>query len=677
MHTILRCYLVTALLYCGCFTPLSSYAQSANADDAQGITYTYYDGGDWSSLAEAEADHEFDYRNINSIGTLSNFSLSPAENQAGYGFYYTTYLEVVANGAYTFYLNSSDGSRLYIDGQLVVDNDGRHAVREESGQVTLNTGRHLLEIEHFNATGTGQIEVSYAGLGISKQLIPDEVLFLNDVSTSTTTVCGRVNLSRQSDVDACDCTSARSLTIYAIPRGEDAITNLSSLSSLTAVANDLDFFYVNSEQVSSLDGLNNLVSIGGDFELEECELTNFQGLEKLETIEGEFELWRSQIGNFEGLNSLSDIGENFDIRGSSLDSFRGLERLNKIDGSIQISFSTTTGKFDVIENFEGLSNLTSVGGISVIDSEIGSFKGLENLEEITGSIAVTSATDLQPLVSLEKIGTIGIGRGTYFSPLLPRLRVISNNLTIQGTLLEDLSTLDFSSLERVGSLTLAQNPNLTSCCAVLDLIDKVEGEVSITNNGLSCSSLAQIETACNDGDSAVTANAGADRTTTVGGDEPIILRGRASGPNPFRRYQWEKVSGPDARLENASTANLRVFGLQAGVYIFRFTATDSKGNSGSDETTLTVAGDDGGQPDEPVVTVTANAGPDRTISVGVSEPFILRGRASGPNPFRRYQWEKVSGPGRSARESQHRQPSRVWPTSRCLHLPLYGYRQQR
>ena len=83
----------------------------------------------------------------------------------------------------------------------------------------------------------------------------------------------------------------------------------------------------------------------------------------------------------------------------------------------------------------------------------------------------------------------------------------------------------------------------------------------------------------------VTADAGSDKTVSLG--STVQLSGRGIGPNPFRGYFWEKMSGPSLTL-NARGANATLTNLQVGTYVMRFTATDSEGNSGSDEMTLTV-----------------------------------------------------------------------------------------
>ena len=42
---------------------------------------------------------------------------------------YTGEFDVARAGSHTFHLTSDDGSRLYIDGQLVIDNDGMQRQR--------------------------------------------------------------------------------------------------------------------------------------------------------------------------------------------------------------------------------------------------------------------------------------------------------------------------------------------------------------------------------------------------------------------------------------------------------------------------------------------------------------------------------------------------------------------
>jgi len=52
-------------------------------------------------------------------------------------------------GTYTFRLTSDDGSKLFIDGREVIDNDGVHGVQAADGEVQLAAGIHDVRVQYF------------------------------------------------------------------------------------------------------------------------------------------------------------------------------------------------------------------------------------------------------------------------------------------------------------------------------------------------------------------------------------------------------------------------------------------------------------------------------------------------------------------------------------------------
>jgi len=72
---------------------------------------------------------------------------------------YTGFVELPEDGIWRFALTSDDGSRLFIDDELVVDNDGLHGPEERQGDVALARGAHHLRVEWFNRTGGAQLEL--------------------------------------------------------------------------------------------------------------------------------------------------------------------------------------------------------------------------------------------------------------------------------------------------------------------------------------------------------------------------------------------------------------------------------------------------------------------------------------------------------------------------------------
>jgi len=62
-------------------------------------------------------------------------------------------LAVETTGTYTFTLDSDDGSMLYIDGGLVVDNAGAHPPAVVSDSTALTAGMHHFNVEFFEDFG--------------------------------------------------------------------------------------------------------------------------------------------------------------------------------------------------------------------------------------------------------------------------------------------------------------------------------------------------------------------------------------------------------------------------------------------------------------------------------------------------------------------------------------------
>ena len=134
------------------------------------LNYYYYEG-EWTELPD------FDALTVVKSGTVSNFSLAPRQQDDYYAFVFEGMIEIQEAGEYTFFTNSDDGSKLWIDGQLVVDNDGRHSARERSGAITLPAGLHPIRLAYFEAHSAETLEVYWQSAGMSKQLVPENVLF--------------------------------------------------------------------------------------------------------------------------------------------------------------------------------------------------------------------------------------------------------------------------------------------------------------------------------------------------------------------------------------------------------------------------------------------------------------------------------------------------------------------
>jgi hypothetical protein len=90
---------------------------------------------------------------------IDEINVPPRRFEAGFpGFEQRTeWFSVTISGAFTlsepglyrFRLKSDDGSQLFIDNQLVVDNDGIHDAISKRGEIELSEGRHRILLKYF------------------------------------------------------------------------------------------------------------------------------------------------------------------------------------------------------------------------------------------------------------------------------------------------------------------------------------------------------------------------------------------------------------------------------------------------------------------------------------------------------------------------------------------------
>ncbi len=83
-------------------------------------------------------------------------------------------------GDYVFETRSADGSYLYIDDQLVVDNGGVHSWRRVSNTVKLEAGPHQISIKYFRSGGGIAMEVFWQPPRGPLESIPAQLLFPPD-----------------------------------------------------------------------------------------------------------------------------------------------------------------------------------------------------------------------------------------------------------------------------------------------------------------------------------------------------------------------------------------------------------------------------------------------------------------------------------------------------------------
>ncbi len=137
---------------------------------ATGLNYNYYEAEDMSAGKMNQLQPV-------KTGVVNNFNLTNKNRKSKYGFVYTGYINIAKTGLYDFYASSDDGSLLYIDDVLVVDNNGDHGMEEKSGKAILEKGLHKIKLVYFDSAGENGLIVSYNLSGQNKTEVPASILF--------------------------------------------------------------------------------------------------------------------------------------------------------------------------------------------------------------------------------------------------------------------------------------------------------------------------------------------------------------------------------------------------------------------------------------------------------------------------------------------------------------------
>lgn len=143
---------------------------AAPADDLQdGLKVRCYTGA-WEKLP--------DFATLQPTATLTGTAITtpptmPAED---FGLQFEGWLVAPTRGVYRLALATDDGSRLWLDGKLVVDNDGLHGASEVWIDAPLAAGPHHLRLDYFQHLGGRDLSLKWVGPGVPLQAVPLEAL---------------------------------------------------------------------------------------------------------------------------------------------------------------------------------------------------------------------------------------------------------------------------------------------------------------------------------------------------------------------------------------------------------------------------------------------------------------------------------------------------------------------
>ncbi len=137
----------------------------------QGVSYTYYEGK-FKSLKDTASAVKA------GKGNMKEISIQGALSEDGFAYDFRTYLKIPDKGVYLFQTRSDDGSKLYVDGQLIVDND--HDMVYKSGKTALEAGFHELRVLYYEDDRRQHLEVGFSDKHKDYESIPGQMLYVTE-----------------------------------------------------------------------------------------------------------------------------------------------------------------------------------------------------------------------------------------------------------------------------------------------------------------------------------------------------------------------------------------------------------------------------------------------------------------------------------------------------------------
>ena len=110
-------------------------------------------------------------------GILATFNVDAIKDQRSFGYNLEGYLKVPETGVYTFWLEANDGAVLYLNGKLIIDNDGGHRAQVLDSKIGLKKGWHPIKVDYFQQGLAKSLKLKWEGPGIANREVEAGDLF--------------------------------------------------------------------------------------------------------------------------------------------------------------------------------------------------------------------------------------------------------------------------------------------------------------------------------------------------------------------------------------------------------------------------------------------------------------------------------------------------------------------
>ena len=147
-----------------------------------GLSATYYDNKDFTGTSVSRVDPKINF----DWGTGSPNASIAADTWSAR---WTGQVQAQYSDTYTFHTVADDGIRVFVNGQLVIDNFVDQGPTESSGTIDLKAGvRYDLRVEYYDGTSGALAQLGWSSLSTGRTTIPQSQLYsatLAPVATPT------------------------------------------------------------------------------------------------------------------------------------------------------------------------------------------------------------------------------------------------------------------------------------------------------------------------------------------------------------------------------------------------------------------------------------------------------------------------------------------------------------
>ncbi|NII27411.1 hypothetical protein HB364_20140 [Pseudoflavitalea sp. X16] len=487
--------------------------------------------------------------------------------------------------AYTFYLGSGGGHRLWIDGKLILDSWVEHYPDSfKSIPITLVAGQlYDIKLEYFNTSGGTGMGLLWTSPSLALEYVPQSQLYSDavvapanqvpianagaDIVLTLPTNSTTLNGSASKDPDG-------SITAYAWSKlsGPTQFTIASPAAVTTALTNLVAGTYVFRLKVTDNKGATHEddVTVTVNATANQTPVAN-AGTDIVLTLPA---------------NSTTLNGSASKDPDGSIASYAW----SKVSGPTQFTISNPAAATTALTNL--------AAGAYIFRLKVTDDKGAIHEDDVT--VTVNAAANQSPVANA----------GTDITLTLP-----VNSTTLNGSASKDpdgsIAAYAWSKVSGPTQFTIASPAAATT--ALTNLVAGVYVfRLKVTDSKGATHQDDVTVTVSDVANKPPVANAGSDVVISL----PVnvtVLNGSASQDTDgtIISYTWTKVSGPSQYTLNTPDAISPVLSnLVEGVYVFRLQVKDSKGSTAQDDVTITVKA----QPSEGSTVLTLKAGPNPSYS---------------------------------------------------------------